>query len=58
MSLEQANHAIELSRLKKHHISTHFYDLVTGLPNENHWYNPARHDPFGYDRCHSQKLII
>ncbi|MCS6129526.1 GGDEF domain-containing protein [Shewanella baltica] len=38
---EQANHAIELSRLKKHHISTHFYDLVTGLPNENHWYNPA-----------------
>lgn len=38
---EQANHAIELSRLKKHHISTHFYDLVTSLPNENHWYNPA-----------------
>ncbi|EGM68064.1 GGDEF domain-containing phosphodiesterase [Shewanella sp. HN-41] len=37
----QANHAMELNRLKKHHISTHFYDLVTGLPNENHWYNPA-----------------
>jgi diguanylate cyclase (GGDEF)-like protein len=37
----EANHATELNRLKKHHISTHFYDLVTGLPNENHWYNPA-----------------
>lgn len=37
----QTNHALELSRLKKHHISTHYYDLVTGLPNENHWYNPA-----------------